>query len=69
MSEELSKKESAAVIANAVDMRPSENVHKDPALAEKGLRKGDDLTRQESAAIMHMAADVRSSENFHPDED
>lgn len=64
----MSRKESAAVMANATDMRPSENVHADPSLAEKGLRKGKELSAEESAAIMRFAADMRPGENFHPDD-
>jgi len=55
-------------MANAVDVRPSENVHADPALTEKGLRKGKELSAEESEAIMRLAADMRPGENFHPDE-
>lgn len=64
----MSRKESAAVMAIATDMRPSENVHADPSLAEKGLRKGKELSAEESAAIMRFAADMRPGENFHPDD-
>lgn len=65
---EMSRKESATVMANATDMRPSENVHADPSLAEKGLRKGRELSAEESAAIMRLAADMRPGENFHPED-
>ena len=64
---EMSRKESAAVMANATDMRPSENIHADPSLVEKGLRKGKELTAEESAAIMRLAADMRPGENFYPE--
>ncbi len=63
---ELSRRESAAVLANAVDVRPSENVHAAPSLVERGLRKGKELTVEESAAIMRFAADMRPGENFLP---
>jgi hypothetical protein len=69
MSGEMSKEESAAVLANATDIRPSENVHADPALAEHGPRKAGDLSLEESAAIHRLAADVRPGANFHPEED
>ena len=68
MPGELSREESAAFMAKAADMRPSENVHADPSLVENGLRKGTDLTFEESAAIMRLATDMRPGENFHPDE-
>ena len=68
MPGEMSRKESAAVMANATNMRPSENVHADPSLTEKGLRKGKELTAEESAAIMRLAADMRPGANFHPDD-
>jgi hypothetical protein len=66
---EMSREESAAVMANAADIRPSENMQADPALVEKGVRKAGELTREESAAILRIAADVRPGENFHPGED
>ena len=68
MPRELSRTESATVMANATDMRPSENFHADPSLVGKGLRKGKELTAEESAAIMRFAADMRPGENFHPDD-
>ena len=68
MPGEMSRKESAAVMANATNMRPSENVHSDPTLVEKGVRKGKELTAEESAAIMRLAADMRPGENFHPED-
>jgi hypothetical protein len=64
----MSERESAAVMANAANMRPSENVHADPSLAEKGMRKGEELSAEESAAIMRLAADMRPGANFHPEE-
>lgn len=66
MPGEMSRKYSAAVMANATNMRPSENVHAAPFLTQKGLRKGKELTTEESAAIMWLASDMRPGENFHP---
>lgn len=68
MPGEMSRKESAAVMANATDMRPSQNIHADPSLTEKGLRRSKELTAEESAAIMRLASDMRPGENFHPDD-
>lgn len=66
MRKELSKKESARVMKLAADMRPTENVHADPALADPSEAAGDELTEEESAAIHRFATDVRPTENFHP---
>lgn len=68
MPRELSRKESAAVMANATDIRPTEHIGPEPH-TEKGMRKGDELSLEESAAILRIAVDVRPGENFHPDED
>lgn len=65
---ELSDAESAALMASAADIRPGENVHGDPRLAEPGLRRAGELSAEESAAILHLAADVRPGENFHPED-
>jgi hypothetical protein len=69
MSGDLSKDESAAIIANAVDVRPTENFHSDPALSEKGTRKAGELTAEESEAIMRLATDMRPGETFLPEDD
>ena len=68
MPGELDRAESKAVMDNAADIRPGENVHNDPALHEKGLRKAGELTEEESAAILRLAANVRPDENFHPED-
>jgi len=66
VGKDLSKKESARVMKLAVDMRPTENVHADPALADPIERAGRELTKEESAAIHRFATDMRPTENFHP---
>ena len=69
MPGDLSKVESATIMHNAVDVRPTENVHHDPALAEKGVRKAGELTLEESEAILHLSTDVRPDGNWHPEQD
>ena len=64
---DLTRAEAAAVMAHATDIRPTENVHRDPRLAEHGIRTGADITEQESAAILRIASDVRPGETFHPE--
>jgi hypothetical protein len=66
---DLSEVESATIMHNAVDVRPTENVHHDPGLSEKGLRKAGELSSEESEAILRIATDVRPDGNWHPEED
>lgn len=66
MAGELDARESAKVLATAVDVRPTENVHGDPELADKPEQPGDDLSLDESEAILRIATDIRPAENYHP---
>ena len=68
MEGELTREESEAVLANAVDIRPTENVHADPKLTESPPRKAGELSEAESAAILTIATDVRPDENVHPED-
>lgn len=66
MADELDARESAKILSTAVDVRPTENVHADPELADKPEQPGGELSDEESDAILRIANDIRPGENYHP---
>ena len=69
MSNDISKEESRRIMATAADVRPDENVHRDPALAPALVPKARPVTAEESKLIMSLATNMRPLENVHPERD
>ena len=69
LNKDISDEESRRIMDMATDVRPDENVHRDPALAPPPVAKARPVTSRESRMIMALATDMRPLENVHPERD
>nr|WP_232307054.1 hypothetical protein [Sphingomonas sp. Y57] len=69
LSKDISSEESRRIMTMATDVRPDENVHRDPTLAPPPVTRARPVTSQESRMIMALASDMRPLENVHPERD
>jgi hypothetical protein len=67
LTKDISEEESRRIMNTAMDVRPDENVHRDPALAPAPVPKARPVTSEESKVIMSLATNMRPLENVHPE--
>jgi hypothetical protein len=69
MASDISLDESRKIMSVATDMRPDENVHRDPGMAPASVANGRPVSAKESARIMALATNIRPLENIHAHDD
>ena len=67
VTKDISDEESRRIMTTAMDVRPDENVHRDPSLAPPPVSRARPVTSEESRVIMSLATNMRPLENFHPE--